>query len=111
VSLRLQDDSGKLLNPGEVAGLLRVDARTVTRWAIEGKIESIRTPGGHRRFLQTQVLAMRGQIDEDEIRLRTGDITVICDALSRGPDPDLARERIGKFLSEASIGSLIRVTA
>jgi excisionase family DNA binding protein len=47
-----------LLRPAEVAALLYVDPKTVTRWAIAGKINSIRTPGGHRRFLRSEVLAL-----------------------------------------------------
>lgn len=45
----------ELLNPGEVARIFRVDPKTVTRWAKNGKISSVRTPGGHRRFLRTEV--------------------------------------------------------
>jgi excisionase family DNA binding protein len=39
-----------LLTPGEVAAINRVDPKTVTRWAAQGKMPAIRTPGGHRRF-------------------------------------------------------------
>jgi excisionase family DNA binding protein len=47
----------KLLTPGEVAALFRVDPKTVTRWAASDppRIRSIRTPGGHRRFRQSEV--------------------------------------------------------
>lgn len=48
----------KLLTPGEVAALFRVDPKTVTRWAMAGRISSIRTPGGHRRFREREVLAL-----------------------------------------------------
>lgn len=44
-----------LLTPAEVAQLLRVDPKTVTRWARAGKLSSIRTPGGHRRYSETEV--------------------------------------------------------
>ena len=47
-----------LLTPSEVAGLFRVDPRTVTRWARSGKIDCVRTLGGHRRFRQREVLAL-----------------------------------------------------
>jgi excisionase family DNA binding protein len=51
----------KLLTPGEVAALFRVDPKTVTRWALKGQITSIRTPGGHRRFRESEIRAlMRG---------------------------------------------------
>ncbi|WP_109507793.1 BldC family transcriptional regulator [Nocardioides speluncae] len=47
-----------LLTPAEVAALFRVDPKTVTRWAKAGKISSIRTLGGHRRFRETEVLEL-----------------------------------------------------
>lgn len=40
----------RLLTPGEVAALFRVDPKTVTRWAKQGRLPSLRTLGGHRRF-------------------------------------------------------------
>jgi excisionase family DNA binding protein len=50
-----------LLTPGEVSTLFRCDVKTVTRWAVAGKLHSIRTPGGHRRFFENEVKAlMRG---------------------------------------------------
>jgi excisionase family DNA binding protein len=48
----------RLLTPGEVASLFRVDPKTVTRWAAAGRIGSIRTPGGHRRFRESEVRAL-----------------------------------------------------
>lgn len=52
----------RLLTPGEVAVLFRVDPKTVTRWASAGRIGSIRTPGGHRRYRESEVRALlRGE--------------------------------------------------
>jgi excisionase family DNA binding protein len=48
----------QLLTPGEVARMFRVDPKTVTRWAASGRIGSIRTPGGHRRFRELEVNAL-----------------------------------------------------
>jgi excisionase family DNA binding protein len=45
----------RLLTPGEVALIFRVDPKTVTRWAAAGRIGCIRTPGGHRRFRESDV--------------------------------------------------------
>jgi len=45
----------RLLTPAEVALMFRVDPKTVTRWATEGRIGSIRTPGGHRRYRESEV--------------------------------------------------------
>lgn len=52
------DTRDRLLTPGEVAALFRVDPKTVTRWAAAGRINSIRTPGGHRRFRESEVRAL-----------------------------------------------------
>jgi excisionase family DNA binding protein len=45
----------KLLTPAEVAVLFRVDPKTVTRWAKSGKLTSIKTLGGHRRYKESEV--------------------------------------------------------
>ena len=44
-----------LLSPAEVAAQFRCDPRSVTRWAKAGKIAYIRTPGGHRKYRQSEV--------------------------------------------------------
>ena len=47
-----------LLTPAEVASMFRVDPKTVTRWAKSGKLTSIRTLGGHRRYREAEVKAL-----------------------------------------------------
>ena len=47
-----------LMTTGEVAAAFRVDVKTVIRWANEGKLPSVRTPGNHRRFWRSTVEAM-----------------------------------------------------
>lgn len=47
-----------LLTPAEVATMFRVDPKTVTRWAIAGKLTWIRTLGGHRRYREAEVRAL-----------------------------------------------------
>ncbi|PXY35127.1 MerR family transcriptional regulator [Prauserella sp. PE36] len=56
---------GRLLTPGEVAALFRVDPKTVTRWATAGRIGSIRTPGGHRRFREAEVNELLAELTTD----------------------------------------------
>lgn len=51
-------EENKLLKPAEVADMFRVDPKTVSRWAQAGRISSVRTPGGHRRFREAEVLAL-----------------------------------------------------
>lgn len=41
---------GRLLRTREVALLFQVSERAVTDWARKGRIPSVRTPGGHRRY-------------------------------------------------------------
>jgi len=38
------------LSRGEVSRLFGVSASTVTRWARQGLLKTLRTPGGHYRF-------------------------------------------------------------
>jgi excisionase family DNA binding protein len=75
----------RLLTPGEVATLFRVDPKTVTRWASAGRIGSIRTPGGHRRFRESEVRAL----------LRGADVAVPAQATA-GNTVDLAARRLAR---------------
>lgn len=69
-----------LLTPAEVAAMFHVDPKTVARWAVRGRLSSIRTPGGHRRFLRSEVeAAMRAGTDPLVEVARSPD--------SRGSDP------------------------
>ena len=63
-----QTGQEQLLTPGEVASLFRVDPKTVTRWATAGRIGSIRTPGGHRRFRESEVRALLAELTNDVSR-------------------------------------------
>ena len=49
---------GRLLRTREVAVLFQVSERAVTDWARKGRIPSVRTPGGHRRYPAEQVRAL-----------------------------------------------------
>ncbi|HXJ62366.1 MAG TPA: BldC family transcriptional regulator, partial [Actinomycetota bacterium] len=42
----------------EIASIFRVDPKTVTRWAKAGKLSSIRTLGGHRRYRESEIRAL-----------------------------------------------------
>jgi len=53
--VKTQESTEKLLTPAEVASLFRVDPKTVTRWAKAGKLSSIRTLGGHRRYRESEI--------------------------------------------------------
>lgn len=56
---------GRLLRTREVALLFQVSERAVTDWARRGRLPSVRTPGGHRRYPSEQVyelLAETGRV-------------------------------------------------
>ena len=58
---------GTLLTPGEVAVLFRVDPKTVTRWAQAGKLSTVRTLGGHRRFHEDEVRQLLGDVPQQRV--------------------------------------------
>jgi excisionase family DNA binding protein len=47
---QVSDEDDVYLKTSEVARLLRVSPKTVSRWATEGKLPHLVTLGGHRRF-------------------------------------------------------------
>ena len=60
-------DGDILLTPAEVATLFRVNPKTVTRWAKAGRLGSIRTLGGHRRYSNAQVKVRLAEGAEETI--------------------------------------------
>ena len=56
-----------LLTPAEVATMFRVDPKTVTRWAKAGKLTSIRTLGGHRRFRASEIRRCLEQLETNDL--------------------------------------------
>ncbi|SNS93403.1 DNA binding domain-containing protein, excisionase family [Micrococcales bacterium KH10] len=58
-------DTEVLLTPAEVANMFRVDPKTVTRWAKAGKLSSIRTLGGHRRYRESEVRNLLADVESE----------------------------------------------
>jgi excisionase family DNA binding protein len=56
-------EAERLLTPAEVATMFRVDPKTVTRWAKAGKLTSIKTLGGHRRYRESEIRALISETD------------------------------------------------
>jgi excisionase family DNA binding protein len=50
--------SGENLPVGAAAALIGISADTLRRWEKAGRITSVRTPTGHRRFKRDEVLAL-----------------------------------------------------
>ena len=46
------------LTLGEASRILGVDPDTLRRWADNGKVDVLKTPGGHRRFLRSSIEGM-----------------------------------------------------
>ena len=60
-------ENERLLTPSEVAQMFRVNPKTVTRWARAGKISTVRTLGGHRRFRAEEVRQALGEHAETQL--------------------------------------------
>lgn len=56
------------LNAAEVsalfvqAGLFRVPRSTLRRWTLAGRIASVRTAGGHRRYRESEARALAAEL-------------------------------------------------
>ena len=53
-------DHSKWLSIHEACRLLGVDQSTLRRWSDSGKVPVFRTPGGHRRYAESELLALVG---------------------------------------------------
>lgn len=54
----------RLLTPGEVSTLFRVHPATVRRWVAANKIHPILTPGGRRRYRESEIREhLKGEVD------------------------------------------------
>ena len=50
------------LRAAEVADLLHVSPKTVSRWAKEGKLPFLKTLGGHRRYPAAEIHQLASQL-------------------------------------------------
>jgi excisionase family DNA binding protein len=53
------------LRPAEVADLLSVSPKTVTRWAKEGKLPFMKTLGGHHRYPEAEIRELAEELREE----------------------------------------------
>lgn len=77
--MKTPEGDDDLLTPREVAEIFGVRTTTIARWSREGRLNPIRTPGGHRRYTRSQVRellareaesgAFEQRIAEDAVRL------------------------------------------
>ena len=50
-----RSDTERYIKTAEVAEILRVSPKTVSRWAKDGKLPHLITLGGHRRFPASEI--------------------------------------------------------
>ena len=50
------------LRTAEVADLLHVSPKTVSRWAKEGKLPFLKTLGGHRRYPEAEIRDLASEL-------------------------------------------------
>ena len=55
------------LRTSEVADLLHVSPKTVSRWAKEGKLPFLKTLGGHRRYPEQEIRQLANDLRETPI--------------------------------------------
>ena len=53
------------LRTGEVAEILSVSPKTVSRWAKEGKLPFLKTLGGHRRYPEAEIRDLAEELREE----------------------------------------------
>jgi excisionase family DNA binding protein len=63
-STRAPASNSTYLLPSEVAEVLQVSPKTVTRWVKEGKLASRRTLGGHRRYARADIESLAQRLQE-----------------------------------------------
>lgn len=58
---REQEAEEKFLTPAEARAKFGVDPKTLVRWATAGTLTPVRTLGGHRRYRESEILALLEQ--------------------------------------------------
>src|SRR5215210_5371345 len=103
VSQTAQTDSGRLWTSADAARAFRVGVSSIKRWTDEGELDSVRTPGGHRRYTASALIrfaSIRGLPTEHLPRASSeespydlpppADVTLL-DALIRGDADSIRR--------------------
>ena len=57
-------ENHKYLRPQEVADFYRVSPKTLKNWEAEGKITAVKTRGGHRRYLRSEIFPEENENNE-----------------------------------------------
>jgi excisionase family DNA binding protein len=73
---RIKDSGGRLLTRAEVAEIFQVSPSTITRWAEAGKLPSVKTLGGHRRYEAKAVMELAQNLMKEEANMENALFTV-----------------------------------
>jgi excisionase family DNA binding protein len=57
----------RYLRTAQVAELLHVSPKTVSRWAQEGRLPYLRTLGGHRRYPDAEIRALLAALSDPSL--------------------------------------------
>ncbi|MCG8588225.1 MAG: cobalamin-dependent protein [Proteobacteria bacterium] len=98
----------ELISPRVAARILGVTPSSVKRWANEGRLPCVRTPGGHRRFERHAVYAAKSQIASSDFEAHTANAPSLLALLLTG---DADPHAVQSFLlaERARAGSWWRV--
>ena len=55
-------DPPSYLHAAEVADILHVSPKTVSRWAKEGRLPFLKTLGGHRRYPEAEIRQLANEL-------------------------------------------------
>ena len=55
-------DPPSYLHAAEVADILHVSPKTVSRWAKDGKLPFLKTLGGHRRYPEAEIRQLANEL-------------------------------------------------
>jgi excisionase family DNA binding protein len=58
-------DTSSYLRAAEVADILHVSPKTVSRWAKEGKLPFMKTLGGHRRYPEAEIRRLLDELRQE----------------------------------------------
>ena len=104
-----QTTEPKFLRTAQVAELLQVSPKTVSRWAQEGMLPYFRTLGGHRRYPDREIRALLETLSEPSAAGQPRNVLDRADNalpdLARGHCSRPARDTMRRQLSTASPAS------
>ena len=64
-SARHAPSTASFLQPAEVAAILQVSPKTISRWAKDGRLPYQRTLGGHRRYPEFAIRALAASLTQE----------------------------------------------